>query len=398
MHFSKVCVLFFPVLAACFLLVPCLFAQAADDAILHSYEKIFIRSSLNTKVNVLFDAANDEKAASFYGAFCEIAMRFVIDNAALFPDDPDMIQIATGAVKGVSKLAYSAASDTLWQLFLQFPDNVIRVEILRTLPSLKNPTFTEKVNEFLTEQNRLFNEKAAPNINVLLALFETLGKMGDDSSYPALFTSCRLYSGSLQAQAVKALFAIDGDLTGFITNIMVNNTPEERLEALKIIANHEGLDAEKKGILAEAALEIALAPAPAEQDKQNKNTADLAVRLIGETERVSALPLAIKYYNQSLDLFRNDPSQKQPLLNAIICLGSLKDTESAKILSLQLGIYNSRIMGVRPEEQDIALAIISALGNLRYKVSRDPIYQASKLPWPQEIKDAAQIALRKLQW
>jgi hypothetical protein len=407
MRFTKPSANIIPALAALFLLAPHLFAQTSEDAILRSYEKIFIRSNLSAKANVLYDAANDEKAATFYGAFCEIALRFVIGNAALFPDDPDMIQIAVGSVKGIAKCAYTPAAENLWQLFLTFPDNVIRVEILRSLPALKTSAgkdsggnafaFTEKLNDFLTEQNSQYKEKTAPNINLLSALFETLGKIGDDSSYLPLFTSCRTYSGALQAQAAKALYSIDGNFTVFLTKIIVDNPPEEKLEALKLIADHEGLSAEKKGILAEAALETALA-SPGEQKNQNKKITDLSVRLIGETKRISALPLVFKYYNQSMELFRNDPAQKQPLLDAISCLGFLKDSEAAKRLSLQLGIYNSRIIGIRPEEQDVTLAIISALGNLGYKVSRDSIYQASKLPWPQEIKDAAQIALKKLQW
>ena len=41
-------------------------AQSSRETILQSYERIFIRSSLNSKVNVLSDAAFDEAANDAY--------------------------------------------------------------------------------------------------------------------------------------------------------------------------------------------------------------------------------------------------------------------------------------------------------------------------------------------
>jgi len=375
--------------------VPDLEAQTPGETILQSYERIFIRSNLSTKVNVLLDAANDEAADQFYGAFCEIALRFVIANAPLFPNDPDMINITLGAIKGIGKYAYNPAAETLWEVFIRFPDNVIRIEILQTLPALNTQGIAERANDFLTEQNHL---NGSADSQMLLALFAVLGQTGDDSSYPALFESILTYSGDLGKAAIKAFNEIDGDFTAFCMKVILNNPPAEKLKALKIAALKEDLSAEQKGSLAEAALEFALASTSGERWNQNRTLTELSIRLINETERVSALPLVLKHFTKSLDLFMTAPSQKQPLLDTIACLAALKHSDGARLLSLQLGIYNSRISYLRPEEQDVALAMISALGSLGYKVSHDSVYQASTLPYPERIQNAARDALSKLQW
>jgi len=120
--------------------------------------------------------------------------------------------------------------------------------------------------------------------------------------------------------------------------------------------------------------------------------------IIRETERVRALPLVLKYYNQSFAAFRANPSRKQSLLKAISCLGSLKSADAAQPLALQLGLYNSRFGFAQAAEMEVILALINALGQLGYKASFDALNYASILPYPDEITQAARSALENLRW
>jgi hypothetical protein len=396
MNLTKIFVVLMAIFAVSMPLVPRLGAQTPGETILQSYERIFIRSNLSTKVNVLLDAANDEAADQFYGPFCELALRFVIANAPLFPDDPDMINITVGAVKGLGKYSYAPAAETLWQVFLRFPDNVIRVEVLRTLTLLNAPIVTDRINQFLADQNRLYG--TGPDMQIFPALIEVLGKIGNDASYPVLFAASFIYPGKLGESAVRAINQINGDLFSFCLGVILKNPPTEKLEALKLAAARNDLTGVQKGILAEAALETALASVSAERRNQNRALCELSVHLIKEAERVTALPMVTRYYQQCLAAFRLDPSQIQPLLDTVSCLAVLKSIDAAQLLSLQLGIYNSRVNAISPEEQKFVLALISALGRLGYKASYDSVYQASVLPYPIEINHAAMNALNRLQW
>jgi len=371
-------------------------AQMPGESILRSYERIFIRSSLNTKVNVLSDAANDEAAAEFYGPLCELALRFVMENAPFFREDPDMISITIIAARGIGRHRYSPAADTLWQAFLRFPDKVIRDEILAVLPLLDISALAGKINSFLAEQNQRYSSAQDVDYEILSALFGLLKKVGNDSSYPVLFASSMIYSGDLEMEAIQAINNIPGDFFTFCMGVILRNPPAEKLHAFKLFTANQRSTAEEKGILAEAALEAALA-VPGDRS-EIRELAERSMDIIRGTERVRALPQVLKYYNQSLAAFRANPSRKQPLLKAISCLASLKSADAAQPLALQLGLYNSRFGFAQGAEMEVILALIKALGQLGYKASFDALNYASILPYPEEIVQAARSALENLRW
>jgi len=384
------------------LFVPVLFAQQpgfADpgETILESYERIFIRSSLNTKVNVLSDAANDEMADVFYGPLCGIALHFVNTNASLFRDDPDMISVTVAAVRGVGKYAYSPAGEALWQGFLRFPDRVIRYEVLKVLQIIDTRSINSKINDFLADQNRRHRSGMLPDSEVLSSLFDVLGRTGDDSSYSVLFDSIILYSGKLEEDAVRAFYEIDGNLFDFCMGKILDGNSTEKLTAFGLAAAREKISAEKKGSLAEAALDVALS-LPGDRRSEIQELAENSLFLIREAGWIRALPQVVKYYNQSLAAFRADFSRKQPLINAIKCLGNLKSAEAAQSLALQLSLFNSRSAALQTEELEVVLALIHALGQLGYKASYDGLHYASILDYPGIIKEAARNALTALKW
>ncbi|MCL1815458.1 MAG: hypothetical protein FWG27_06545 [Treponema sp.] len=388
--------LFFAVQVLLFGFVLPLAAQTPEETILQSYERIFIRSSLSMKINVLSDAANDEAADEFYGPLCDLALRFVLENSSLFRDDPDMISITVIAVRGLGKYNYHPAAETLWQTFMRFSDRVIRYEILEVLPSLDTQPLTGRINEFLVDLNFRYSSGQGADAQLLSTLFELLKRAGDDSSYPVLFASSLIYSDEIEKEAIRALYEVEGDFYAFCISVILNNPPAEKLHAFKLALAKDDFAADKKGMLAEAALEAALALFS--DRNEIRELAESSIRVIKETEWIRALPHVLKYYNQSFAAYRADSLRIQPLLNAVFCLGSLKSAEAANPLALQLGLYNSRAGTLRIEDVEVVLALINALGHLGYKASYDVLHNASIQPYPDEIKDAARKALTALQW
>ncbi|MDR1306003.1 MAG: hypothetical protein LBK74_00325 [Treponema sp.] len=368
----------------------------SEEPILRSYERLFIRSSLATKVNVLQDAATDDQAAEFYGPLCERALRFVIDNAALFREDPDMINITVTAVKGVGENAYSPAADTLWRVFLQFSDNVIRYEILKTLLALDSPGLTENINRFLAGQNDLYGSGVSPDPQMLQSLFAILEKLGNDESYPVLFTSFLMYPGELGDGAVRALYGLNGDLSGFLFRVILNNPPGEKLEALRLALGRENLDPGEKGEIGETVMEAGLALQGGRGQARELCRAGAA--LIRETRWIRALPLVLKYHSQTLAAFRADPSGLEDYLDAVGCLASLRSAESARVLALQLGLYNSKAGALNQDEETVVLALVGSLGTLGYRASYDTLDHALRLPYPEQVKTAVRAALNSLTW
>jgi hypothetical protein len=366
------------------------------ETILQSYERLFIRSSLATKVNVLQDAATDDQAAEFYGPLCERALRFVIDNAALFREDPDMINITVAAVKGVGESVYNPATDTLWRVFLQFSDNVIRYEVLKTLLVLGSSGLTENINRFLAGQNDLYGSGLSFDPQMLRSIFTLLEKLGNDESYPVLFTSFLMYPGELGDEAVKALYGINGDLSGFLFRVMLNNPPGEKLEALRLALGRKNLGPGEKGEIGETAMEAGLALQGGQSQARELCRAGAA--LIRETRWIRALPLVLKYHSQTLAAFRADPAAVEDYLDAVGCLASLQSAEAARVLTLQLGLYNSKAGTLSLGEETVVLALIDALKGQGYRASYDTLDYAGRLPHSDKVKAAARDALDSLKW
>ena len=379
------------------LAVPSRGVHAQEETVFKSYERIFIRSSLGSKVNVLSDAANDEDAALFYGPLCKLALDFAVENVLLFRDDPDILSIAVTAVRGIGNHEYIPATEVLWQAFLCFPDNLIRYEILDVLPIMDTQSLTPYINEFLVDQYRNYNSGLPSDYRLLSALFAILADTGDESSYPVLFSSSRLYSGELKDEAIKALYGINGDFSGFCIKVILNNPLPEKLAAFNLAVSRDELSAEKKAELAEAALETVLA-IPGDRRSEVLELTEKSLLLIQEAEWVRSLPHVIKYYTQCHAAFRADRSLKQALLNAIACMGALKSAEAARPLALDLSLYNSRYAALANEDYEVVLALINALGKLGYKASYDILRQAGSLDYPGTIREAAQKTLNMLQW
>jgi hypothetical protein len=307
-----------------------------------------------------------------------------------------MINITVIAVKGVRESGYSPAAETLWQVFLRFPDNVIRYEILTTLPALDAPALTEKINTFVTEQNKLYGSGIQSDLQLLRSVFAVLGSIGDSNAYPVLFASSLIYPGDPGKEAAAALYTVKGDLNTFLLQVILNNPPVEKLEAFKLIVAQEGLTDQQKGELAETAMEAALQV----NDSRNrfKDLCRLSIGLIRETRWTHAFPLVLKYYNQTLTAYRRNPTEKDDLIDVISCMAALESAEAARVLSLQLGLYNSRPDVLSAEDKELVLAIVQALGKLGYKASYDSLRHIGDLSYPDTIKEAALAALNSLKW
>jgi hypothetical protein len=377
------------------------FAQEPADSILASYQRHFIRANLGEKANVLSDAATDDRAGDFIGPLYEFALRFALDNSVLFRDDGDMANLVRLSLAGIRDRGYAPAAETLWQAFRVFPDNGTKVEILDTLAAVDSgAALADRLNRLLGEQNGLFKSGLAPNYPILRALVSILGKMGDESSYAVLFEAVLLpYSDDLLLQienAVASLGAARGDLGTFLAKVIVS-APLPEKEAAFRFGLRQNLPADEKAALAAAALEAACEYA----GERGRELRFLAARIIRELKWSRALPLALKYFYLAERAYQSDSSgagNRAELLEAIQCLAAMESIDAAVVLGLNLNLANSRMEFSGECDADITVAVIEALGVLRYKASYDSLNYVGFLSYPENVKNSAREALKRLDW
>jgi hypothetical protein len=388
-------------------LAPGLFSQ---DAILVSYERNFARASLADKAGILRDAAVDDRASEFIGALYEFALKFVLDSGELLKDDPDMIALAGIAARGAGEAAYMPAAETLWQAFNLYRDSHSRVEILQALSVLGkgNAGMVENLNQYLIDQTNYYRSGMVPDYPSLRACIAALAAIGNDSTYPALFSAfLASFPDSLDREIAGAMGSIEGDYVNFLSELIRRNGPAEKLAAFRLGAGNSGFSPAQQGELAETALEVSLELFPGNSGTDTGSDSGWAAASSLRYEAAEALttlkwtraaPLAIRHFYRVQTDLGNGAAPRERLLEAVNCLGAMGNSESAQVLALQLGYINSRTERGGEFDEDLILALIHALGEIGDKAAFDYLLYIGYINYPERIQAAARESLNRLKW
>ncbi|MDR2110581.1 MAG: HEAT repeat domain-containing protein [Spirochaetaceae bacterium] len=375
----------------------------AQESILTAYERNFIRANLAAKAGVLRDAATDEKSAEFIGSLYGFALDFILQNAEVLQDDPDMISLTVLAARGVGAAGHRESLDKLWRMFLAFQDTLTRVEVLGALTQIGggNPQVTENLNQFLVSQNSLFLSGGSPDYPALSACIAALAALGDHSSFPVLFSVLTAgYPDAIAMEASSTLEVIPGDYKQFLIEVMRKNPPAEKLIAFRAGARNRRFTDLERGELAETALEMSLdmTPVNPESEAIYLDLRYLSVPVLTELKWTRATTLAAKHFYRARIDYENGVVPKGRFLEAISCLGAMGNSEAAQVLALQLGFLNSRMEQSGESDEAVVFAIVNALGEIGDKSSFDYLLYISYLSYPEYIQTAARDALNRLKW
>ncbi|MDR0388957.1 MAG: hypothetical protein LBH73_02700 [Spirochaetaceae bacterium] len=391
----------FSVLITGFLL--CAPALGAQESILLSYQRNFVRANLATKAGILRDAATDERASDFIGPLYEYALEFCLQQSDFLRDDPDMIALAVLASAGARDSGHRPSVDTLWKLFQSYRDSLIRVEILRSLGVLGrgNPQVVENLNQFLANQNNVFRSGMAPDYPTLSACIEALSALGDGSSFPVLFsTMMAAYPESIRTGAQAAMSALSGDYKSFLIMVIQRNPPAEKLTAFNAARESSRFSSADMGEIAEAGLRTSLDlfPSNPEGEAAIQTLRFSSVRLLGSLKWARAVDAVIKHFYRVQTDYNEGRAAKAQLLEAVSCLGALDSSEAAQTLALQLGLFNSQMERTGEYDAEILTGVINALGELGDKIAFDYLLYIGYLGYPEEVQSAARDALNRLTW
>jgi HEAT repeat protein len=375
----------------------------AQESILASYERNFLRSGIAEKERILRDAAADKRAPEFIGALHEFALNFVLQNMDVLQSDADFSALTLTVVRGIGLSGRRSAAESLWQVFSRFQDTLIRVEAVNILAVIGegNAVIVENLNRYLIEQNNMSHSGISVEYPVLSACIKALGALGEGSSFPALFPA--LVSGypeSITREAEAAIDAIQGNFLQYLLDVIRKNPPSEKLAAFNIASNNKKFtDAERAGA-ALVALEMGL-NFFAGNKKDEDAAANLryaAARTIKSLRWIGATGLAIKHFYRVQQDYGSGFAPREQLVEAVACLGATGAPEAAQVLALHLGLMNSRMERNGEYDEAVTLGVIQALGEIGDKIAFDYLLYISYLSYPEGIQNAAKDALNRLKW
>ncbi len=373
-------------------------AQEQSD-ILRSFQKSFVRGNLNTKIQVLQDAAtrNDVDMGPLYHQ----ALDFIIDNANIFENDLVARELGILAVRLIGISGHNEALSSLWEYFTVDNTTSVRIEVLNAIGNLTpvDTRLVNNLNRWLDGQNDRLRAGEEVDLGVIEEAVVALGNIGDDSSFPVLF-SVSILGGSddIDEKAIDALYSIEGDFQEMILRVLDTNPLNEKLEALRIGLSNEDVTDDEKGEIAQSALAKGLystATDPQEREILRQMRYE-SIRMITKLSWSEATADVIEHFNQTLQEKILGIGRTSHVLDAIRCLGAMNTHEAAVRLSLYLDLLNSDVERGKNVEDEIVLAVIRNLGSLGDKIAFDYLLYARLLDYSDSIKKAAQESLNQL--
>ncbi len=366
-----------------------------DNKMLFAYQRNFARGSLSTKIQVLQDAASQERTGM--GKLYMQAIRFYLDNFSTLREDPTAVELVKLASRLAGEAQYAPAASELWQLFQQSGDIGIKVAAVQSLGRLitTEDQMTGSLIEYLKVQNDKFREGQDVQLQVVAETINALARIGSTEAFPELFAAAHIgYPQQIEEIAAEALGSLEGDTGRMVMEVLEQGFPKEKLPALQWAMDQESLSKDEKGRIAQKALSEGLKRL-GNQSRQNE-LRDLryeAIRYLTELKWSEATQLVIENFDRTnVEVDRGITSQST-LLEAIACLGAMGTREAAVRLSLYLEVLNTyKENGQRVDEQ-VALAVINNLGILGDETAFDHLLYTMYLDYPRSVKQAAREVL-----
>jgi len=367
-------------------------AQSPDPVVL-SYQRNFIRASISTKLELLNDASRIT-TVNMTPLYTD-ALVFVKNAYPLLGTDSQLVELASAAATRSSAYNDPAVLPVLRDVFVGINETGIRIAALNTFSVLAAGRKDDI--EFL---NAWFAQASA-DPKTLAACARVLGKLGDASSFDALFRAAtgNLDSGVVQA-AASALNEIDDGYTENILARIGNNGIQETYAAFSFAMQKAGLPVTDRGRIAEAAFGYAV------ETRNETDTGTIKTRALVKESLMTltalkwsqASPLVVKYFYLTQGDYKKDRANVDDLVPVVECMGTMGTSEAAQALSIFLGLLNSDTEQKKNYNEQLMLVVIQALGDLGDKSAFDYLLYVGYLDYPETVKKASRDALARLEW
>ncbi|HNY20740.1 MAG TPA: hypothetical protein PKO22_01190, partial [Treponemataceae bacterium] len=317
-------------------------AQAADPVVL-SYQRNFIRASISTKLELLSDASRIG-TVNMTPLYVD-ALAFVKQYYPVLGGDSQLLDIATVSVTKIASFSDLSAETPIEEIFSLIPDARVRIACIDSLSSLPQGGHR---TEFLNNWFASAIDAAKPDatdVKTIAACATALGRIGDGSSFDALFKAANgSADSSVIAASTMAVNSLQSGYTDKILGKISQNNLQESYAAYSLAARKENLAASDRGKIAEAAFTVAVSTPTAQSGSQiAPETAAVATARAGllkdsmaDLKRLrwsQAGSAVTKYFYAVQADYKSGKTGIDRLIPVINCMGSMQSNEAAQALS-----------------------------------------------------------------
>jgi len=370
-------------------------AQETDRA-LQAYQDRFRDASPAIKLQILQTA--DALPVEDLGPLYVQGLQFVLSNSARFESDTVLQKVALVATEKVGEGLYAPAGNSLWSLFDAIEDNITRIAILGVLGDIGegNAELVLDLNGWVQAQVNLYRGGVVLDLMVLQAAVQTLGDLGDVTSFPVLLAAQLAHtSNRVSDTARESMKGLPGDYVQLAIQTINRRTISDQLAALNFFLDDSDLTDEERAVLATGVMSQAVRTATRGITEQQalREVRFRAAQELGDIPYEGAADSLIRHFNLTFQSYARGLIANAPVLQAITALGSTGSEAAAVRLTQFLNLLNNYTENSRPYDTQISLSAVTNLGRLGDLVAYDALFYVTLLNYPQRVKDAARSAL-----
>lgn len=343
------------------------------------------------------------KRAGENASLAMTALEFVVENSAILKDDRDLAGLAVAATLSLPEAEYMRAQketvDILKGVFFAFDDDTVRVSVFDKLAAFYVKKNFEPCVEFINEFLSNATSSGTPAGESERKAVETLGRIGNGSSFTPLYSILRLgIWPEIRPLAEQSLAKIaDKSLNEILKEI--ESADFDSLTILFKIYQKNEISPSLRSELAENTLARSMILLETSQNSCNLASFQLeCANVLAENKWTRAAELGEQYFVAAKSAFEKGFLNEGQFANAIGCVEIVSSRKAVKLFSDYMTQMNRAQEEKEFPSKTVALAIIDALGSLGDKSAFDCLLYVTYLDYPEEVTSAARNALTRLKW
>ncbi|MCI5608506.1 MAG: hypothetical protein MR408_03545 [Spirochaetia bacterium] len=361
--------------------------------------KQFIRGNIQDKISSIRNASQEENVS-----ISLMALDFCLQNKAVLEDDRDLdalcllslLSLPYNYTDSLSQDEKAEFSEKILEIFNSFSDENVRIAVLNKISSgtLDSPSFVELLNSFLSDDFQNFSQDFYKN------LISASGEIGNEQTFKILFEKYRDDSyKSFKSELKESIVKLSDNSVKDITDIISSGNLSDLRFIFETIVQNEKKTQVFRSQIAENILSASIYIT---EDNSSLNELILlqveVMKFLAESKWTRGSDTILKFYNLAKNEYTNGIMNTSDFCIVIKAVSETVPIKAVSLFSDYLIELNRQKENDADVQEEIVLALISALGAIGDKNAFDSLLSVTYYDYSDEVINKARSALAGLKW
>ena len=361
--------------------------------------KQFIRGNIQDKISSIRNASQEENVS-----ISLMALDFFFFFKAVLEDDRvfdalcllSLLSLPYNYTDSLSQDEKAEFSEKILEIFNSFSDENVRIAVLNKISSgkLDSPSFVELLNSFLSDDFQNFSQDFYKN------LISASGEIGNEQTFKILFEKYRDDSyKSFKSELKEAIVKLSDNSVKDITDIISSGNLSDLRFIFEIIVQNEKKTQVFRSQIAENILSASIYIT---EDNSSLNELILlqveVMKFLAESKWTRGSDTILKFYNLAKNEYSNGIMNTSDFCIVIKAVSETVPIKAVSLFSDYLIELNRQKENDADVQEEIVLALISALGAIGDKNAFDSLLSVTYYDYSDEVINKARSALAGLKW